>query len=87
MCIYGIFKNDLGFCCFQRKEITKSKEDISNSKNPQHIQVFNGMVQFYRSFIKNFVAIMAPKMTRVTKTFFLDRRMSKALGIDQTRVY
>jgi hypothetical protein len=27
--------------------------------NPQQIQVFNGMVQFYRCFIKNFAFIMA----------------------------
>jgi len=51
MCIYGIFRNDLGFDCFQRKETTKSKEVTSNSKhpppkNPQQIQVFNGMAQF-----------------------------------------
>jgi hypothetical protein len=33
VCIYGIFKDDLGFYYFQRKETTKSKEDISNSKH------------------------------------------------------
>ncbi len=40
-------------------------------KNPQHIQVFNGMAQFYRCFIKSFVAIMAPitKLTRKIETF------------------
>jgi hypothetical protein len=27
--------------------------------NPQKIQVFNGMVQFYKCFIKNFASIMA----------------------------
>jgi hypothetical protein len=27
--------------------------------NPQQIQVFNGMVHFYRCFIKNFAFIMA----------------------------
>jgi hypothetical protein len=27
--------------------------------NPQYIQVFNGMVQFYRCFIKNIALIMA----------------------------
>ncbi len=48
MCIYGIFKDDLGFYCFQRRETTKSKEDTSNNKHatpksPQQIQVFNGM--------------------------------------------
>jgi hypothetical protein len=29
-------------------------------KNPQQIQVFNGMAHFYKCFIKNFIAIMAP---------------------------
>jgi hypothetical protein len=40
-------------------------------KNPQHIQVFNGMAQFYKWFIKKFVVIMAPitKLTRKTKKF------------------
>jgi hypothetical protein len=33
MCIYGIYKDDLGFNCFERKETTISKEDISNSKH------------------------------------------------------
>ncbi len=33
MCIYGIFKDDLGFYCFQRREITRSKKDISNNKH------------------------------------------------------
>jgi hypothetical protein len=34
--------------------------------NPQHIQIFNGMAQFYRCFIKKFTFIMAPitKMMR-----------------------
>jgi hypothetical protein len=33
MCIYGIFRDDLGFYCFQKREITRTKEDISNSKH------------------------------------------------------
>jgi len=83
MCIYGIFKNDLEFYCFQRKETTRSKEDISNNKhpppkNPQHIQVFNGMAQFYGSFIKKFATIMAPKMTKKTMTFFWIEECLKA---------
>jgi hypothetical protein len=32
MCIHGIFNNDLGFYCFQRKEITRSKKNTSNNK-------------------------------------------------------
>jgi hypothetical protein len=40
-------------------------------KNPQHIQIFNGMAQFYRCIIKKFNVILAPitKLTRKTKTF------------------
>ena len=39
--------------------------------NPRQIQVFNGMVQFYKCFINNFAFIMAPitKLTRKTKPF------------------
>ncbi len=33
MCIYGICKDSLGFYCFQRKETTISKENISNNKH------------------------------------------------------
>jgi hypothetical protein len=33
MCIYGIFKDDLGFYYFQKKETTISKENTSNSKH------------------------------------------------------
>ncbi len=35
--------------------------------NPQQIQVFNGMVQFYRCCIKNFTFIMAPITTLMEK--------------------
>jgi len=40
-------------------------------KNPQQIQVFNGMAQFYKCFIKKFVVIMAPiiKLTRKIEAF------------------
>jgi hypothetical protein len=40
-------------------------------KSPQQIQVFNGMAQFYRCFIKNFVFIMAliTKLIKKTETF------------------
>jgi hypothetical protein len=33
MCIYDIFKDDLGFYYFQKKETTKSKENISDNKH------------------------------------------------------
>ncbi len=40
-------------------------------KNPQQIQVFNGMAQFYKCFIEKFAALMEPitKLTRKTKIF------------------
>jgi hypothetical protein len=40
-------------------------------QNSLQIQVFNGMVQFHRCFIKNFTMIMAPitKITRKTQSF------------------
>jgi hypothetical protein len=49
-------------------------------KNPQQIQVFNGMAQFYRYFIKNFVAIMAliTKLTKKTLTFLWIEECQKA---------
>ncbi len=55
-------------------------------KNP--FQVFNGMAQFYKCFVTNFVVIMAP-ITKLTKNinFSLDKGMSKGLGVDQMEVY
>jgi hypothetical protein len=35
-------------------------------KTPQEIQVFNGMAQFYRCFIRNFAFVMAP-ITKLLK--------------------
>ncbi len=56
-------------------------------KNPQHIQIFNGMAQFYKCFIKNFATIMT-LITKLTKktNFSLDKGMLKGLGIDQIEV-
>jgi len=49
-------------------------------KNPQQIQVFNGMAQFYRCFIKKIVIIMAPitKLTRKTYIFLWTTECQKA---------
>jgi hypothetical protein len=83
----------LGFIVSKERKLPNPKKiqaiiNMPPPKNPQHIQVFNGMAQFYRCFIKTFVAIMAPiiKLTRKTN-FSLDKRMSKGLGINQTKVY
>jgi hypothetical protein len=47
----------------------KAIVNMSPPKNPQQIQIFNGMAQFYRCFIKTFATIMAPitKLTKKTK--------------------
>ncbi len=49
-------------------------------KNPQQIQVFNGMAQFYRCFIKKIVIIMAPitKLTKKTQSFLWTTKCQKA---------
>ncbi len=49
-------------------------------KNPQNSQVFNGMAQFHKCFIKSFVAIMAPitKLTKKTETFLWTLECQKA---------
>jgi hypothetical protein len=49
-------------------------------KNPQQIQVFNGMAFFYKCFIKKIVVIMAPitKLTRKTKIFLWTKACQKA---------
>jgi hypothetical protein len=44
MCIYGIFKDDLRFYCFQRRETMRSKEDTSNSKHATTIMHY----QYYQ---------------------------------------
>ncbi len=31
--IYGIFRDNLGFYCFQRRDTTRSKENTSNNKH------------------------------------------------------
>ncbi len=48
-------------------------------KNPIQIQVFNGMAQFYKCFIKKFVVIMAliTKLTRKIKTFLWIEKCQK----------
>ncbi len=55
-------------------------ENMPPPKNPQQIQIFNGMAQFYIHFIKTFVAIMAPitKLTRKIETFLSTKECQKA---------
>ncbi len=76
-CAFMVFsKMILGFFVSKEGKLLdpKKKQAIVNMpplKNPQQIQVFNGMAQFYICFVKKFVAIMAPiiKLTKKTKTF------------------
>jgi hypothetical protein len=87
-----VFKENiiLGFIVPKEGKLPDPKKiqaiaNMPTHKNPQQIEVFNGMAQFYRCFIKNFVAIMAPiiKLTRKTN-FSLDIGMLKGLGVYQT---
>jgi len=66
----------LGFIISKEGKILYPKKikvivNMPPPNNPQRIQVFNGMAQFYRCFIKNFVVIMALiiKLTKKTKIF------------------
>jgi hypothetical protein len=93
MCIYGIFRDDLGFNCFQKRETTISKEDTSNSKHATTQEsTTNSNIRWDDTILQMFhqkiVVIMAPitKLTRKTN-FSLDIRMSKGLGIDLIEVY
>jgi hypothetical protein len=75
-CAFMVFlRMILGFIVFKKRKLPNPKKIQAivkhpPPKNPQHIQVFNGMAQFYRTSIKNFVAIMAPKMTIKVETLF-----------------
>jgi len=66
----------LGFIVSKKGKLIDPKKvqaivNMPPPKNPKWIQIFNGMAQFYRCFIKNFVAIITPiiKLTKKTKTF------------------
>jgi hypothetical protein len=93
MCIYGIFRDDLLFNCFQKTGTTISKEETSNNKHATtQVSTTNSNIRWddtiYKCFIKKIVAIMPPitKLTRKTD-FSLDIRMSKGLRIELIEVY
>jgi 23S rRNA A2030 N6-methylase RlmJ len=84
----------LGFIVSKERKLPDPKKiqaivNMPPFENPQQIQVFNGMAQFYKCFIKNFVVIMAPitNLTRKGRDFPLERGMLEGLEIDQTKVY
>ncbi len=75
----------LGFIVSKQGKLPypKKKKAIVNlppPKNPQQIQVFYGMAQFYRCFIKTFATIMAPitKLTKKTDTLLWTKKCQKA---------
>ncbi len=76
-CAFVVFsKLILGFILSKERKIPNPKkvQAIMNMPiftNPQQIQVFNGMAQFYRCFIKKIAFIMAliTKLTKKTKPF------------------
>jgi hypothetical protein len=91
MSIYGIFKDDFGFYCFQKKETTKSKENTSNNKHAtteksiadSNIQWDGTTLQMF--YQKNWYYYGTyHKINQKDKNFSLDKRMLKGLGIDQT---
>jgi len=75
----------LGFIVSKEGKLPNPKKiqaivNMPPPKNPQQIQIFNGMAQFYKCFIKTFVVIMAPitKLTRKTETFLWIKECQKA---------
>jgi hypothetical protein len=68
-CAFMVFlRMILGFIKILKRKLPNLKKiktlvNLPPPKNPQQIQVLNGMAQFYKCFIKNFTIIMA----RVTK--------------------
>ncbi len=81
-CAFMVFSGMiLGFIVSKEVKLLDPKKiqvivNMPPPKNPQQIQIFNGMAQFYKCFIKNFAVIMAPiiKQTKKTK-FSLDKAM------------
>jgi hypothetical protein len=76
MCIYICFGTILGFIIYKEGKTFETKKiktlvKMLVPKTPQEIQVFNGMTQFYRCFIKKIAFVMAPitKLFRRTEMF------------------
>jgi hypothetical protein len=53
-------------------DLKKKLAIVHMPKTPIVIHVFNGMAQYYRCFIKNFVFIMAPITKLLCKTIFFE---------------
>jgi hypothetical protein len=71
-CAFKVFSwMILGFIISKERKLPNLKKiqaivNMPPPKNPQQIQIFKGMAQFYRCFIKNLAVIMAP-ITKLTK--------------------
>ncbi len=75
----------LGFIVSNEGKLLDSKKiqaivNMLPPKNPQQIQVFNGMAQFDICFFKKFVVIMAPiiKLIKKIETFLWIKECQKA---------
>ncbi len=75
----------LGFIVSKERKLPYPKKiqviiNMPPPKNPHQIQVFNGMAQFYKWFIKKIVATITlhTKLTRKTKTFLWTKECQKA---------
>jgi hypothetical protein len=65
MHVFGAFGCYLGICGIKESKLPNRKKlsaivHMPTPKIPKDIQVFNGMGQYYKCFIKDFVFIMAP---------------------------
>jgi hypothetical protein len=73
-CAFMVFSRMiLGFIISNEKKLPNPKKiqatvNMPPPKNPQQIQVFNGMAQFYKCFMINFVVIMALIIKLIRKT-------------------
>ncbi len=65
MFFHGVFKDDPKIHFFEEDKLLNLKNvemivKMPMPKNPHDIQIFNGLGQFYRCFVKNIAFIMAP---------------------------
>jgi hypothetical protein len=88
MCIYVSSKMILGFIISKEGKLPYPKKiktiiNMPPPKNPQQIQIFKGMAQFYKCFIENLIVIMEFITILIRKkNFYLDRGMLEGVGID-----
>ncbi len=85
-CAFMVFSRMiLGFIVSKEGKLPNPKKiqvinNMPPPKNPQQIQIFNGMALFYRCFIKKIIVIKAPitKLTKKTKSFLWTKECQKA---------